>query len=272
MSSYGEVSFQRRLVRDRTRSNAYRRAIRRSVRPGDVVLDLGCGTGLLSFFACQAGAARVYAVDNTDILRLAEPLAEHNGWAERVRFLQTDARRLELPERVDVIVSELISKAVIGQRMEELIAHCRDRHLKPGGRLIPQSVQLELVPVSADRAYRELEFPAAPTYRIDFGPVRPWGFNQVAAARFQPRSFLAAPRAAYRFDATSGSGSQSPDTRLRFAITRPATMHGCAAWFSAQLAEGIGLTNRPPGLRAWDNAFFPLLSPVSVRPGMVVEL
>src|SRR5262245_2389511 len=98
------------LVRDEVRTGAYRDALRKVVRPGDVVLDIGTGSGVLALLACQAGAGRVYAVESSPILSVARELAEANGLGDRVVFVSGDARRLELPERVDVIVAELISK------------------------------------------------------------------------------------------------------------------------------------------------------------------
>ena len=75
------------------------------MRPGDVVLNLGAGPGLLGYFALQAGAARVYAIEQSNIIHDAQEVAEANGWGDRIIFLCDNSLQVVLPERVDVIVS-----------------------------------------------------------------------------------------------------------------------------------------------------------------------
>src|SRR5687767_9165425 len=91
----------RRYLADGARTAAYRQAIEEAVRPGAVVLDLGCGTGVLGLLACQAGAGRVYAIDSGGVIELARKLAQANGYADRVTFVKGMSTRVELPERVD---------------------------------------------------------------------------------------------------------------------------------------------------------------------------
>src|SRR5512138_212725 len=93
-----------RMMRDPVRMPAYAEAIRRSVAPGDVVLDLGAGLGILSMLALRAGAARVYAVELGDAIDVARQVARREGVADRLICLQGDSTRLELPEPVDLIV------------------------------------------------------------------------------------------------------------------------------------------------------------------------
>ena len=100
---YAEFEVHRTMIRDRVRTEAFRRAIESVVRPGDVVLDVGAGSGILSLFAARAGAARVFAVERTTIAVLAQVLAAANGAADIVHVIQGDVNDVELPGRVDVI-------------------------------------------------------------------------------------------------------------------------------------------------------------------------
>ena len=84
------IPFQRKLLNDRTRMQAYRQAIKEMVRPGDVVLDVGTGSGILALFACQAGAGHVYPVDSSPVVRVVKRLAHVNGFEERITFLEQD--------------------------------------------------------------------------------------------------------------------------------------------------------------------------------------
>ena len=110
------------------------------VRPGDIVLDVGAGSGILSVFAARAGAARVYAVERTSAAVLAQELAAANGVAEIVQVIHGDVMDVELPERVDVIVSEWLGGFGIDEGMLVPVIVARDRWLKPGGVMIPRLV------------------------------------------------------------------------------------------------------------------------------------
>jgi SAM-dependent methyltransferase len=107
------------------------------VRPGDIVLDVGAGSGILSVFAARAGAARVYAVERTPAAVLAQELAAANGAAEIIQVIHGDITDVELPERVDVIVSEWLGGFGIDEGMLVPVIAARDRWLKPGGVVIP---------------------------------------------------------------------------------------------------------------------------------------
>ena len=137
---YAEFEVHRSMIRDRVRTEAFRRAIDSVVRPGDIVLDIGAGSGILSVFAARAGAARVYAVEQTSVAVLAQQLAAANGVAEIVRVIHGDVMDIEPPERVDVIVSEWLGGFGIDEGMLVPVIAARDRWLKPGGVMIPRSV------------------------------------------------------------------------------------------------------------------------------------
>ena len=137
---YAEFEVHRTMICDRVRTEAFRRAIDAVVRPGDIVLDVGAGSGILSVFAARAGAARVYAVERTTVAVLAQELAAANGVADIVQVIQGDVEDVELPERVDVIVSEWLGGFGIDEGMLAPVIAARDRWLKPGGVMIPRSV------------------------------------------------------------------------------------------------------------------------------------
>ena len=137
---YAEFEVHRTMIRDRVRTEAFRRAINSVVGPGDAVLDVGAGSGILSVFAALAGAADVYAVERTSIAVLANELAAANGVAEIVHVTHGDVMDIELPGRVDVIVSEWLGGFGIDEGMLAPLVAARERWLKPGGVMIPHSV------------------------------------------------------------------------------------------------------------------------------------
>ena len=102
------IEYHRSMLIDEVRTTSFLRAILGAVKPGDVVLDMGCGTGVLSYFACIAGARRVYAVEQGPIIELAKAICQRNGYQERVIFLNDWSTNIDLPEPVDVIITETI--------------------------------------------------------------------------------------------------------------------------------------------------------------------
>ena len=137
---YAEFEVHRTMIRDRVRTEAFGRAIDSVIRPGDVVLDFGAGSGILSVLAARAGASRVYAIEQTTMAVLAQELAVTNGVDEIIRVIQGNVLDIEPPERVDVIVSEWLGGFGIDEGMLPPLIVARDRWLKPTGAMIPNAV------------------------------------------------------------------------------------------------------------------------------------
>src|SRR4030095_15908027 len=95
------------MIRDRVRTDNYARALRASVNEDSVVLDIGTGVGIWSLLACQFGARKVYAIEPSDVIHVARELAVANGFADRIEFIQDLSTRISLPERADILVTDM---------------------------------------------------------------------------------------------------------------------------------------------------------------------
>ena len=126
------------MIADQGRIEAYRQALRLVVKPGSVVLDIGTGIGIMAMMACQFGARRVYAIEPGDVIEVARELAAANGFADRIEFIQGLSTEVTLPERADVIVSDLRGVMPPFQHIIPSLVDARRRFLAPGGVLIPR--------------------------------------------------------------------------------------------------------------------------------------
>lgn len=266
------IDYHRELLSDGKRTNAFREAISRVVRPGDVVVDVGCGSGILSFFACQAGASRVYAIDQTHAADVASMLARHFGMNDRITVLHGEAKTLELPERADVLLSETLGVLGLDEGIAGIVADARRRFLKPDARIIPRAVSVSLAPVELDYEYdKHVAFWGEQHYGLDFSPVRLFASSSVLFAHIRSNAYLDAPREVLSIDLLSHDAKDVAG-KASFTAARDAQLHGFGAFFTATLAEGMTISNAVVRDTSWSQALLPLEVPVPVRRGARIDV
>ncbi|KAI8807166.1 protein arginine methyltransferase 3 [Cladochytrium replicatum] len=134
--SYAEKDIHETMLKDTVRTESYRDAIykNKDFFKGKVVLDVGCGTGILSMFAAKAGASKVIAVDNSTIILKARQIAAENGLDKIITFVRGEIENIELPvDKVDVIISEWMGYFLLFEGMLDSVLDARDRYLAPDG-------------------------------------------------------------------------------------------------------------------------------------------
>jgi len=253
------------LLADADRVDRYREAVFEVVRPGDVVVDIGTGTGLLAYFACQAGAARVFAIEEGPVVDLARELARRNHFDDRIEFFHDLSHDVELPERADVLITETLWNFGMGEGMVGLLADARRRFLKPHGRIVPEAVELHLVPVQSDRVYAQLHGRPPDRHGLDLSPIRHYQLNNVHMPHLDDGGYLTAPALLI---STELDEQATPDfeARVTVTVTQPGILHGICGWFRARLSPSVVLATDPPSAdSSWAHAFFPVQHPFGVR-------
>jgi type I protein arginine methyltransferase len=269
--SYGTIRSHLEMLQDRVRTQSYRDAIHEVVKPGDRVLDFGCGTGVLSIFAERAGASKVYALDRAPILDAAEETFARNG-CKNVKVLFGEGETVELPEQVDVIVSEWMGHFLFAERMLEPLVTLRDKFLRPGGLIVPQRCSLHVGLIVSTIYYEELAFLRGRPYDIDFSAVAEWPFTDVGVHTIRAEDLLPETTCLGGFSLASVPGTPRWFDGT-IAPARAATVYGMCGWFEAQLSPNVRLSTSPfaPPTH-WFQFHFPFAEPLEVAAGQPVEI
>jgi SAM-dependent methyltransferase len=269
------INYNLSMLKDRTRVEAYRRAVYETVRPKDVVLDLGCGSGILALFACQAGAKRVYAIESEDVIDLARQICPRNGFQDRIVFIKERSFRVDLPEKVNVLVTETLGTFGLDEGLVGSVLDARERFLDAGGSVVPARLLLSVVPIELPGFYDHMvEFWGKPCHGLDLTPVRRLAANYFHPIKIHEEAFLSAPTLLADLPLASVKTSDVQG-EMTFYASRRGFCHGLAGWFAADLVEGVRLSNSPTNPDShWGVAFFPFEQPVPIHRGtrITVEL
>jgi type I protein arginine methyltransferase len=151
MNLIGATDIHETMLKDTVRTDAYRDFIyeNKDVFQDKVVLDLGCGTGILSMFCAKAGASKVIAVDNSSIIRKAEANIRANHLDHIITCVRGRIEDVTLSvDSVDIIISEWMGYCLLFEAMLDSVIWARDRYLKPNGLMVPSHCTLYIAPVS----------------------------------------------------------------------------------------------------------------------------
>jgi hypothetical protein len=141
-SGFAAPAVHARMLHDTARVNGYLRAIAEVVRPGDVVVDLGTGTGVLAVAAVRAGAKHVYAIEESSIVDVARDVFAVNGVADRITLIRGHSTRVTLPERANVLVTETLGNDPLDEGILVYVDDAKRRLLTPDARLIPFAIDI----------------------------------------------------------------------------------------------------------------------------------
>ncbi|WP_394821403.1 50S ribosomal protein L11 methyltransferase [Pendulispora albinea] len=258
------------MVNDHARNDAFAAAFKQLVRRGMHVLDIGTGTGLLAMLAVKAGARRVTTCEANPLMAdIAKRIIAANGMASTITVVSkksTDLRMgSDLPEPVDLIVSEIVDCGLVGEGLLPTLRHAREHLLKPGGILVPRRARLigALVESPAVMRLNNVEYAAGFDVRW-LNIVATRGHFPVRLGTW-PYRFLSDPVVLASFDLVHG-GLTDGEVEVTVPITASGQAHMVAAWFELDLCPGVVLSNRLEDTEShWMQACIPFPAPVAVR-------
>lgn len=239
LAGYGQ------MIADKARTGAYIDALRALVRPGSVVMDIGTGPGIMAVLACQLGAKRVYAIEPGEVIQLAREIAKANHVAGKIEFFEDISTNVTIPERADIIVSDLRGVVPFYTQHIPSITDARRRFLAPGGILVGRVDRVWAAIAQAPERYSQIAGPwECELPDQDLSAARRKAVNDIYKMLQPPIQLLTSPQLCVALDYML---VEDPDMEreLTWTVEREGTGHGIAIWFDADLAEGAGFSNHP---------------------------
>ena len=261
---YEFPSIHAEMIYDEHRVNAYKNAINRTVKNGDVVVDIGTGTGLLAFLCLQSGAKHVHAIDRSPIIESAKQLAKANGYENKITFYNNDSRETEIEEKADVMVSELIGHIAFEEGMVESLFDAKTRFVKPDGSILPESVTLYAAPVYEKEVYQSCIDCWKPVNGIDYSIMRDNALRTSYLTEISQYDLLAEHQPIFFVDFTSDIYPKIHSEKT-YKIHRNGAVNGVALWFDSCLAKNVNLSSGPWSKTHWMQCFAPIPKPIDVN-------
>lgn len=282
---YSYLSQQQNMMQDYIRTGTYQRAILSNMSDfrDKIVLDVGAGSGILSFFAAQAGARKVYAVEASSMAQHCEMLVRANNLQDTIQVIAGKIEEIDLPDMVDMIISEPMGYMLYNERMLETYLHAK-KWLRPSGRMFPSRGDLHVAPFNDETLYYEQLNKANFWYQNCFHGVDLCQLREQALKEYLRQPIVdtfdigicLAKSIRYSLDFMT---AQERDLHhlvipLEFHILKSCTMHGLAFWFDVAFlgsSQTVWLSTAPTEpLTHWYQVRCLLEKPIFVKEGQLV--
>lgn len=285
---YGYLSQQQNMMQDYVRTSTYQHAFQLNACDfqDKVVLDVGAGSGILSFFAAQVGAKRVYAVEASDMANYARKLVEANGLSNVIKVIAGKIEEVDIPEPVDVLISEPMGYMLFNERMLETYVYAR-KWLRPDtGRMFPQGADLHVAPFRDESLYTEqmnkATFWSNQQFHntVDLSSIRQAAleecFSQPIVDTFDISSCTAKSiRHCVNFLETNESDFETIHIPLEFYMYDTGVVHGLAFWFDVDLSgskRDVWLSTAPfEPITHWYQVRCLLFNPIFILAGQLLN-
>lgn len=250
--SYSHYGIHEEMLKDRVRTETYQSAILNNPHlfKDKIVLDVGTGTGILSMFACQAGAKHVYGIDMSNIIDQAKIIVKKNGFADRITLIKGKVEEIELPvKEVDIIISEWMGYFLLYESMLDTVIFARDKWLVPNGLIFPDKAVLYLAAMEDAQYKRDRIDFWDNVYGFDYSTIRDIAIREPIVDTIEGKSIVSDSVPILDIDILTCT-KESLSFQSQFCLTalRFDYVHGLVAYFECaftQIPRPIGFSTSP---------------------------
>jgi type I protein arginine methyltransferase len=233
--SYAHFGIHEDMIKDSVRTTSYKNAILRNsyLFKDKVVLDIGCGTGILSFFAAKAGARHVYGVDCADIINYATEIVKQNGFSDKITLIKGKIEEIELPvANVDIIISEWMGYFLIYEGMLDSVLYARDKWLVQGGMLFPDKARIWISAIEDGKFKNSKIDYWNDVYGISMKPMRSCVLIEPIVDIIESANIISSMAPVFEANLEKITKEElSFVSNFKMQFTRKDRMHGLVGWF-----------------------------------------
>ncbi|TPX51627.1 hypothetical protein SeMB42_g00111 [Synchytrium endobioticum] len=281
--SYAENDIHESMLKDKIRTEAYRDFMysNKDLFKDKVVLDIGCGTGILSMFAARAGAKKVFAVDNSPIIERAKLIVAENELDGVITCVRGKAEELELPvDSVDIIISEWMGYFLLFEGMLDSVIKARDRWLKPGGLMVPNVAKMYLAGIEDEEFVNDKYHFWNDVYGFKMSAMKLSFFGNAHVEICHPETIVTSTSLFKEFDLNTVT-CKSLDFISCFILTpaRSSRIHAFLGWFDVDFispsshGNSITLSTSPSSDPThWKQCLFALDRPMDLEQNIEGEI
>ena len=262
------------MINDKKRTESYYNALKNSVTPDSIVVDIGSGTGIFSLMASKLGARHVYAIEpQENAYVIAQKLVKRNCKKNNITLIKDLSTNIELSELADIVVADVHGILPLFKGSVASLIDARERLLKPGGTIIPAGDVMHVAVVNLPEKYSDLSEPwGSDVYGFDFSEHNGLVVNELYRARLTVENLLSESYecAHLNYNNIISSNVQSS---LQINIEVDGVAHGVGVWFDCILDENYQFSNAPDQEQLiYGQAFLPFENSVRVKKGYKIAL
>ena len=255
--SYSKPSMHYDMITDRHSILAFKRALTKELCEDKVILEVGCGTGLLSMFAAKAGAKRVYSVEYSDMCDRAQEVVKINKLDNIITVIKGRIEEVEIPEKVDIIMSNWMGMNLMYESLIKSVIVAREKYLKPDGIMLPDTCSMYLCGF-VDNSFidKKVRF-WSDVYGFDFSSV-------VGQITQEPIVDVCSDDYVCSTVAKLGTFDMSEmkveditfEKSFEFEMTRSCSLNGVCTWFDCTFLNSSYITTKPNTYTRWRQTCF----------------
>ena len=276
--SYAHFGIHEEMLKDSVRTSCYRNAIlrNRDLFQDKIVLDIGCGTGILSMFAASAGAKLVIGVEMSGIIESARKIIQENNFEDKIVLLQGKMEEVQLPvPKVDIIISEWMGYFLLYESMLDTVLFARDQYLAKDGLIFPDRASLQLTMIEdAEYRYEKIDF-WSDVYGFSMNCMRDWAISEPLVDIVDGKSVAAKPMLIKDINIMTVKKEELSFTSpFKLVASRQDTIHAFVGYFDISFPSSKNQITFSTGPHAksthWKQTVFYLNEPFQLEKGDAV--